>query len=110
MRKRKDINEQGTANSFKKSEIEETNATNRKTYYQIYSFPSQIGFLPENIAMSQKNKWTINDYFNATKVNEQSSSSHDNPEYHIPRGDNPDSARYPANSDNPGQPLYPVPP
>eukprot|EP00972_Heterocapsa_arctica_P033837 4980360-Heterocapsa_arctica.AAC.1 len=34
--------------------------------------------------MSQTNKWTMKDYFNVMQVNEQSSSSHDNPALGIP--------------------------
>eukprot|EP00972_Heterocapsa_arctica_P067102 9903221-Heterocapsa_arctica.AAC.1 len=46
--------------------------------------PTQVGFLPKNIAMSQNNKWTIKDYFNVMQDKEQSSSSHDNPALGIP--------------------------
>eukprot|EP00972_Heterocapsa_arctica_P112567 16432525-Heterocapsa_arctica.AAC.1 len=109
MRKRKEVNEQEATNIQKKVKTDETNkVANRETFYKFFRIPSQVGYLPENIALSQKNKWTIKDYFNAIEVNEQSSSSHDNPEGRIPRGDNPGSAHYPAHKDNLGPSNYPV--
>eukprot|EP00972_Heterocapsa_arctica_P089934 13268133-Heterocapsa_arctica.AAC.1 len=65
MRKRKEVYEQDASQSQKKVKIDETNKVADRTIFdKFFSIPTQVGFLPENIATSQKNEWTIKDYFN----------------------------------------------
>eukprot|EP00972_Heterocapsa_arctica_P101199 14917318-Heterocapsa_arctica.AAC.1 len=104
MRKRKEDKQQDVSNLTKKVKKDETNkGTRRGTIKQLFSTPSQLGYLPENISLSQTNNRTMLEYAYFQVQQITSSSSYDNPDGYIPRSDNPGSATYlaPPRSANP---------
>eukprot|EP00972_Heterocapsa_arctica_P028246 4154273-Heterocapsa_arctica.AAC.1 len=93
----------------KKVKTDETNkGAKRGSIDKFFSAPSQLGYLPENIPLSQKNSLTIQEYPNTPAQHYPSSSSYDNPDGLILRSDNPDTFLYPASSRSDHPDGYPA--